>query len=431
MALEGARTDVKSNSPTIPGNASGVTERLQKHRRTLFLVLCVIGAVAILSSTMAKSPALPLLAQSLHADDASIGLIAAISPIPGILISAFAGAYSDKYGRKPLLLISCLIFATAPFLYLFVTEPWQLIPIRFYHGFATAIFGPVALAYVAELHPKKKGERMGLYSSATVVGRSIAPFLGGALIGIASFGFVGVYLACAIAGIIATFLLVVGFRNLPKESELTERKVDVMSKAPVMDGLVAVCRNRTIMTTSAIEAIQYFAYGAVETFLPIYATLKGFQPYEIGIMLGVQLVSLLLAKPLMGSISDRIGRKPVITVGLLLCAGSMVFIPFTADFLILCTLSMVFGIGVAVTTSSTSALVADVAKKEHGGSAIGVLSSIMDIGHSTGPLACGILIGYYGSQTSLAYQWSYGIVALMLVFGAVMFHLLVNKNVCG
>lgn len=411
----------------MPGKVSEIAETLQRHRRKLFLILCVIGAVAILSSTMAKSPALPLLAQSLDADDASIGLIAAISPIPGILISAFAGAYSDKYGRKPLLLLSCLIFASAPFLYLFVTEPWQLIPIRFYHGFATAIFGPVALAYVAELHPKKKGERMGLYSSATVIGRSIAPFLGGALIGIASFGFVGVYLACAIAGIIATILLVVGFRNLPKESELTERKPEV-SKEPVMNGLKAVCRNRTIMTTSGIEAIQYFAFGSVETFLPIYATLKGFQPYEIGILLGVQLVSLLLAKPLMGSISDRIGRKPVITMGLLLCAGSMVLIPFTGNFIILCILSMVFGIGVAVTTSSTSALVADVAKKEHGGSAIGVLSSIMDIGHSTGPLACGIMIGYYGSQTSMAYQWSYGVVALLLVFGAIAFQVMVDEK---
>jgi len=405
--------------------ATGLVDKLQGHRRTLFLVLCVIGAVAILSSTMSKSPALPLLAKSLNADEASIGLIAAISPIPGILVSAFAGAYSDKYGRKPLLIVSCLIFATAPFLYLLVRDPgqvWMLIPIRFYHGFATAIFGPVALAYVAELNPKKKGERMGMYSSATIVGRSIAPFLGGALIGIASLGFAGVYMACAIAGIIALVLLMAGFRNLPEESVLTERKIEAGPRESVWRSLAAVCRNRTIMTTSSIEAIQYFAYGSVETFLPIYALSIGLQAYQIGIMLGVQLVSLLLAKPLMGSVSDRIGRKPVIILGLLLCAISILLIPFTVDFIILCALSMVFGIGVAVTTSSTSALVSDVARKEHGGSAIGVLSSIMDVGNSAGPLVCGILIGLY------AYQWSFGVEALLLVFGAIMFYALVTDN---
>ncbi|HNU36181.1 MAG TPA: hypothetical protein PKJ15_06240, partial [Methanomassiliicoccales archaeon] len=58
--------------------------------RRFLLVLGVIAALAIASSTMSKNPALPLLALHIGADDAQIGLISAVSPIPGILVSSIA-----------------------------------------------------------------------------------------------------------------------------------------------------------------------------------------------------------------------------------------------------------------------------------------------------------------------------------------------------
>ena len=52
---------------------------------------------------------------------------------------------------------------------------------RFYHGFATAMFVPVAEAAIAERFSAKRGERMAAFNSATYIGRGIAPFLGGDL----------------------------------------------------------------------------------------------------------------------------------------------------------------------------------------------------------------------------------------------------------
>jgi MFS family permease len=94
-----------------------------------------------------------------------------------------------------------VVFATAPFLYLPVTDSWQLMAVRFYHGFATAIFNTVATAAIAAQYPQRRAAMLSTYSSITNAGRSIAPFRGRFLISLANFQ--SVYWACAISGVLA------------------------------------------------------------------------------------------------------------------------------------------------------------------------------------------------------------------------------------
>ena len=164
-----------------------------------FLMLCVMGGLAIFSSTMAKNPALPLFIRSLGVSESTVGFIAAASTVVGILVSIPAGILSDIIGRKRVILMAAVVFATAPFLYLLVQAPWELVLVRIYHGLATAILGPVAMAAVADTFQKGRGEKMAWYSSATMIGRFLAPFVGGLLI----FGndFKWVYIADGFAGV--------------------------------------------------------------------------------------------------------------------------------------------------------------------------------------------------------------------------------------
>ena len=162
-----------------------------------------MGFFAILSSTMSKNPVLKPFATSLGTPDDLLGIIASASTIPGILISLPAASLSDVIGRRKVLLIAGFIFASAPFLYLGVSTWWMLAAVRFYHGFATAIFIPVAEASIAELYPSKRGERISLFNSATAVGRALAPFLGGAILFAGSQSFFSLYVSVGIAGITA------------------------------------------------------------------------------------------------------------------------------------------------------------------------------------------------------------------------------------
>jgi MFS family permease len=356
--------------------------------RVFFLLIAVIGAAAILSSTLSKTPVLPLFAQSLGASPQEIGWIVIASTIPGILISFPAGAIADHLGKRRMILASLVVFATAPLLYLWVDTSRELMAARFYHGFATAIFGTVASAAIAERYPDQRATMLSTYSSATIVGRSVAPFLGGFLISVANYQ--SVYAACAISGILAWALGLF----LPPEERTGSRTASVWPK--FLPALRAVLSNRTILATSLVEAAQFLVFGAVEAFLAVYASSIGIPPWQIGLILGAQLVSVIAVKPAMGMLSDRFGRRSLILPGLMAGAVSVVAMPMTTAPYLLCGLSLLFGTGFAAVTSSTSALVADLARQGQMGASIGVLRTIMDVGQTLGPVSAGVMIAHAG-----------------------------------
>lgn len=359
-------------------------------QRTFFILIALVGGLAIFSSTLSKTPVLPLFALSLHATPAEIGWIVIASTLPGILVSYPAGALSDHLGRRRVLLASLIVFASAPFLYLLVETAWQLMAVRFYHGFATAIFGTVASAAIAERFSADRAARLSTYSSITIAGRSIAPFLGGFLISLASFN--AVYIACAISGVLAlTAGLLLHDDTVPAAKK--------QARPRFWSSLTTVLRDRSIMRISLVEAAQYLVFGAVEAFLALFAATLGIPAWQIGVILGVQLVSIVFAKPLMGKLSDRTGRRRVILPGLLVGAASVALLPLAPGFAGLTVLSLTFGLGFATVTSSTAALVADLTRDGRFGSSMGVLRTVMDIGQSIGPVLTGwvVSVAGYGS----------------------------------
>ena len=377
-----------------------------------------MGGLAIFSSTMAKNPVLPLFIRALDVPIGTVGFIAAASTVVGIVVSLPAGVLSDIIGRRRVILIAAIVFATAPFLYLLVSQPWHLVLVRIYHGFATAILGPVAMAAVADTFDEKRGERMGWYSSATMVGRFLAPFVGGALI----FGndFRWVYLATGVIGAMALLVAV----RLPL-SKVTFDSVGGALKrgrSEIWSEIETILTHRGILATSAIEAVQYFAFGCLEVFLPIFLDEQaGFSTLEIGSLFTIQVVVATLTKPIMGRFSDKYGRVPAIIAGLLLGGITMIFMTYSDNYLVLALLIGFFGLGLATVTASTSALVADLSKVSSHGGALGVLSSVMDIGHSTGPMVGGLLI------SALNYKTAFGIIGGALAITSLVFGLIIRQ----
>lgn len=393
-----------------------------------FLIISLIGFFAIFSSTMSKSPILPLFAESLITSEFEmqfIGYVIAASTIPGILVSVFAGRLSDVYGRKKLILISMVIFASAPFLYLFAVNIWILMAIRFYHGFSTAIFVPVAMAAIAGSYPEKKGKYISSFSSITLVGRFLAPLTGGLILFVTNYFYYGVYLGCACSGIIALLLMVFFYRTRHFQTEKTEHiETDVMNNKSsltlkeFLQGIKDVLSHKVILTTCIVQASQYFAYGIIEFYIILYAGALHFDAWILGLIPAISTLMLVIFKPLMGTLSDKVGRRIIIIIGLLLGGSVSFFIPFTTEFLWFILILCGFGIGMAMVISSTAAYVSDLSKRKDYGAAIGTLSTIMDIGQTIGP----ILSGYV--WIAFSFGGVFSMVSIVLLASALIFSLI-------
>ncbi len=115
-----------------------------------FVSITVADLIARTAYQMGKTPLLPIFAASLGASDVLLGLIVSVSTFTGMVLKPIVGVLSDRWGRRSWLLIGTVFFAGMPFLYRFIQTPEQLFLIRIVHGTATAIYGPVTLAYVTE-----------------------------------------------------------------------------------------------------------------------------------------------------------------------------------------------------------------------------------------------------------------------------------------
>ena len=390
---------------------------LKNGNERFFLIFCVMGLFAILSSTMSKNPVLKPFAASLGTPDAFVGFVASISTIPGILISLPAASLSDVFGRRKVLLFSTFIFASAPFLYLFVTVWWQLLLVRFYHGFATAIFVPVTEATIAELYPAKRGERISLLSSATAVGRAAAPFLGGYILFLTDYSFHTLYIAVGIAGVTA-FAITLLFMAERKSASVKPVAANNATRQ-MFGGWLKLAKNHGVRAVSVIQASQYYVFGAVEFFLVGYlAEIVQLDPFSIGIIMGSQIVALIIARPLMGRISDKTSRRIPIVTGSVFSCLILLAVPFTTQFPILLFLSICYGIGFATVISSTSPLISEIVPHSLIGASMGFLSTMMDIGQTLGPIISGIILA-----TNLQYVGLFSSLSLILIVSSAFFAL--------
>jgi len=385
-----------------------------------FGALCAIGILARFSYALARTPVLPLFALYLGAGPEVIGWVVGISTVTGIFFKLPAGALSDWIGRGRTLFLGLLIFALTPFAYFLVWGTTALLAVRFLHGFATAIYGPVSMAIVAEVAGSRKGEFLSWFSSLTIVGTLLGAPVGGYLLRtagpgqhLAQWDFLTVFLLSALSGTMA-LILGLGFVRQRAGAEKAPPFKEIYGR--LFAGIKEVLSDKRIAITSWMEGVHLLAVGALEAFLPIYAVqVAGLSAFQVGLLWGVQVVTTILSKPLMGRTSDRYGRRSIIAAGLVLSALSFGAVPLLRDFSALLVAAAFFGLGEAFVTSSANALVADLCQERHFGTAMGAFGTIFDIGHASGPILAGYLL------LSLNYLQSFWVLAFLLLASVPVF----------
>jgi len=358
-----------------------------------------------------------MFAESLGATPEAIGMVVAASTMTGVFLKLPMGVLSDIIGRKRLLIVGAIAFGVTPFAYLLIKDLQILLILRLCHGLATAVFAPIALATVASMFTEKRGAGMGWYTASTQAGALLGPLAGGFFLDHAEFSD-----AFAVAGAIGLLglFLVLQVHIADSEAAPTSRAEprDIKNTMNVMlTSVQSVIRNRQVLAASVAGMSKMFSTGVLMAFLPLYGFSIGLSGTQIGFLFGIQSAISLASKPLLGRISDTIGRQPLILLGLALCAFAMSGIPFNSEFERLLVLAGIFGFGDAAVMTVSSALVGDSTQPQFVGSGMGVYGTLSDIGHASGPIMGGILISSAGYP--VAFLTAAGIMVVAIAYVAI------------
>ena len=292
----------------------------------IFVLLCGVGFCSFVSYNLVRMPALAPFAESLGAGPVTVGFIVAASTMTGIVLKLPVGTLSDLVNRSRLMLVGVLAFALPPFVYPLVSNLEVLTVLRVVHGLATAVFTPLALAMVADLYPATRGAALGWYTSAAQGGALLGPMLGGWIIDTA--GYTETFLTGGGFGLLGLVLYLVLWWRCPAPARPVKLEAKVLF-SNVLHGLRAVLRHLGMVAASVAEASKMMANGTLMAFLPLYGLSIGLSLAESGILFGIQGFTSFLSKPVMGRVSDRVGRRPLIALGLLVCGLAIMAVPQT------------------------------------------------------------------------------------------------------
>ncbi|MGK7926413.1 MAG: MFS transporter [Spirulina sp.] len=383
--------------------------------RKSFAYITLADAIARSAYQMGKTPLLPIFAATLGATGAFLGLIVSVSTLTGMVLKPFIGVLSDRWGRRAWLLIGTAFFAVMPFLYPFVQTPEQLFAIRLLHGLATAIYGPVTVAYVAEQTHQRRAERLGWFGMARSIGYIIGPAFAGVLL--MAIEPVQVF---TIIGLLSSLVFLPVLRlpdstpNEPQEKPSLHRQL--------ISALKSGGRTPAVWLSGGLNAMMFVALYAIKAFLPVQALSSGVSIALVGLFFSVQEAVHLVLKPAGGRMGDRYGYRTAIASGMALLGIALPLLTVQQTGVTLLLVSGLMGMAQALVFPSTIALVATQIPPHCLGAGIGLVGTLNNAGKIIGPILGGLLIQRL--DFDLTIQW----LGIIVLFGAGIVSLLRQRS---
>jgi len=341
---------------------------------------------------MGKTPALPMFAAAIGAGELMIGTIVAVSTMNGMVAKPLIGALSDRWGRRLWFFAALILFSGTPFLYQLVETPEQLLALRLFHGSATAIFGPVTLAMVAEMARAGRATRLGWFEMAREFGYLAAPTIAGWML--LTFDdpadvFTVIGLFSCLAFLPALFIR---FEPTPLQAEPAGRPSIPRQLAA---GFAHTARRVEIWFAGVLEMTVYAVTYALKAFLPLFVVqVAGFSWLDAGLFFTVQEAAHMATRPIGGRIGDRTGYLPAIAGGLALLAVALLWLPGVSGGAALLAVAVIGGVGQGMIFPSTVAMVGNAVGSGHLGLGLGIYGTMKNLGKVAGPLVAGALLEF-------------------------------------
>ena len=365
----------------------------------LVLVNAFVGAMV-----GAERVVLPLLAQG------DFGLVSRAAILSFIMsfgvvkagANVFAGRLGDRIGRKPVLIAGWLFGVPVPLL-LYFAPSWSWVV------FANVLLGvnqgfswsTTVIMKIDLVGPKKRGLAMGLNEAAGYIAFALAAFLAGYLAGF--YGYRSALLwvggGSAVLGLLVSVLFVRESRSHVEAEALVHEKQERSFREIFW---LTSLKDRNLFSVTQAGMVNNLNDGMAWGLFPLFFSSAGLSLREVSILGALYPAVWGLVQLVTGAISDRWGRKPLVTSGMLLQGFAILSLPFTSGFAPWALASCLLGIGTAMVYPTLLAMIGDVAHPSWRASAVGVYRLWRDGGYALGALLAGLVADFFGIRWAIS-----------------------------
>ncbi len=371
-----------------------------------FYILTVVAFLSMLS-VMVTNPVLSIFAKELGATGVMIGLAMSGYWMSRVLLEIPSGYISSRLGLYKTMGFGLALTVVGNVLLVLVNDPMHLVLIRMLKGIGAPFFFAVSMTYIINLvGPEQRGKAMGIFQGVEFIGQIVGSFGSGALI--QRFGWQGGFTVALGLSIVA-LALYVGTPYIRREAV---QKAD--SKPLKIADVLGVLKNKTIIVVALVTLAEFImTSGLISTILSLYAKeTLGFSLAQVGYMMGARSIGFVIAMFTMGTLADRVGRKPVMIFGI---AGTSIMVLIMSVFTSLTMISVIIAI-IGFTSGAIwivgPVMSAEAVPTEKRGAAIGAYRTFFDLGSFIGPILMTAIMTQYNVQ--LTFYVSAGLMLLSL-----------------
>ncbi|MDP7545960.1 MAG: MFS transporter, partial [Alphaproteobacteria bacterium] len=261
---------------------------------------------------------LPFIARQLDISYTQAGLLVSAMHVSAFATNLVSGLAVDVSGRRvPILVASLAVGALAMSGFGLAGGVLGLLPLVVVIGCTNNLWHPAAISYLSRRFPEQRGYALSIHALGANSGDALAPLAMGALLLLLSWPQAA--MAAAVPTLAVALLL---FAALPRQStaqrQAGQRPAgEGMSLAAYWRGLGALIRDRAVLSLCLVAALRTMTQAGLLAFLPLYlSNALGAGPLLLGAALAAMQAGGILAAPIAGAWSDRIGRRPIILAGL-------------------------------------------------------------------------------------------------------------------
>jgi len=280
----------------------------------------------------------------------------------------FSGKLADKIGRKKVMYIGIGIAIVSCLLYPFSTTILFLLSLRFLHGFSQGFYPTGATALITDLLPETlRGKGMGIFGTFISLGIG----LGQAFSSLTAdqLGINGMFYASALLSFIALLFLIQVEETLKKPLPFKMEMLSIKSNEIIERNVAPVAI--VMFLSASCSGIIFVLSPEIAHYLNIHHKGWFFLWYVIS-TIGVRLF--------MGKISDRIGRRETLLIGMILLIVSMVIIGLATNKVWFTLSSVLFGIATGVSSPTIFAWTADLSPVDRRGIGAGTMFIALEFG---------------------------------------------------